>query len=456
MQNEGAGALARIEKALATRYPYENKMVPDVERIRDLLDLLGSPQRTYPSIHLTGTNGKTTTARMADALLRELGLRTGRFTSPHLRSFTERIALEGEPIDAERFAAAFDEITPYVEIIDTRHPQRMTFFEVLTAMAFAIFADAPIDVGVIEVGLGGRWDATNVIHAPVVVVTPIGLDHVGILGDTVEQIATEKAGIVHSGATVVCATQPPGATAVLQERAASVQARVVREGVDFGVRSRSVAVGGQSLELTGLGGDYDEVFLPLYGAHQAGNAACALAAVEAFFAADQRGPLNPDAVRAAFAGVRSPGRLEVVRRSPTVLLDGAHNPAGAAALADAVEESFGFERLIGVMAVLADKDVAGLLEQLDPVLTELVVTTNSSPRSMPVEELAEVARDVLGDARVTAASRLDDAIDRAVALADAGGPGGGVLVTGSIVTVGEARTLLTGIGLDGPTPGGPA
>ena len=444
MENEGAAALARIEKALATRYPFENQMVPDLERITDLLDLLGQPQRSYPSIHLTGTNGKTTTARMIDTLLREFGIRTGRYTSPHLQTMTERIALDGKPVDAERFAATFDELAPYVEIVDGRHAHRMTFFEVLTAMAFALFADAPIDVGVVEVGLGGRWDATNVLNAPVVVVTSIGLDHVALLGGTVEAIAGEKAGIIHPGATVVTAGQLEPAAAVLAARADEVGARVAREGLHFGVRSRSIAVGGQMLDLTGLGGDYDEVFLPLYGAHQAANAACALAAVEAFFAAEDRGPLDIEVVRAAFAGVTSPGRLEVVRRSPTVLLDGAHNPAGALALADAVDEAFSFTRLVGVLGVLGDKDAAGLLEALEPVLSEVVVTTNSSPRAQAAEALAEVAREVLGDARVVVVDRLDDAIDRAVALADEEGPGGGVLVTGSIVTVGEARTLLAG------------
>src|SRR3954470_3368170 len=267
---EGAVALARVEKALEARFP--TRMVPDLDRIKDLMDLLGQPQRAYPSIHLTGTNGKTTTARMADALLREFGMRTGRYTSPHLQHVTERIALDGEPLDAERFAATYDDIAPYVDIVDGRHPERVTFFEVLTAMAFAAFADAPVDVGVIEVGLGGRWDATNVIDAPVAVVTPIGLDHVGLLGDTVEAIAAEKAGIIHPGAVVVEGPQPAAAAAVLARRAEEVGASVVRVGTDFGVRSRVVAVGGQMLELEGLGGSYDEIFLPLHGPHQAGNA----------------------------------------------------------------------------------------------------------------------------------------------------------------------------------------
>jgi dihydrofolate synthase/folylpolyglutamate synthase len=426
-------------------------MVPDLDRIRDVMDLLGNPQRNYPSIHITGTNGKTTTARMIDSILREFGLRTGRYTSPHLQSVTERIALDGVPLDAEAFAAAFDDVAPYVEIVDSRHPDRMTFFELLTAMAFATFADAPIDVGVIEVGLGGRWDATNVIDAPVAVVTAIGLDHVGILGDTVEQIAAEKAGIVHEGAVLVSGRQPSGAAEVITARAQEVGARMMREGVDFGVATRAVAVGGQMLDLQGIAGDYEGVFLPLYGAHQADNAAVAVAAVEAFFGAGPggihagRGPLDVDVIRAALAGVTSPGRLEVVRRGPTVILDGAHNPAGAHALAAALEEAFSFDRLIGVLAVLDDKDAAGLLGALEPVLTSVVVTTNGSPRALPAQALAEIAREVLGDSRVQVAGRLDDALEVAIGEAETGPlGGGGVIVTGSIVTVGEARTLLGG------------
>jgi dihydrofolate synthase/folylpolyglutamate synthase len=444
-----AAALARVEKALEARFP--TRMVPDLDRITDLLDLLGSPQRSYPSIHITGTNGKTSTARMIDALLRGFGVRTGRYTSPHLQSVVERIALDGAPVSAERFAAAYDDVAPYVEFVDGRHPDRMTFFEVLTAMAFATFADAPVDVAVLEVGLGGRWDATNVVDAPVAVVTPIGLDHVGILGDTVEAIAGEKAGIVAAGAMLVEAPQLPPAAAVLDARAAEVGATVLRAGIDFGVRTRSVAVGGQLVGLEGLGGTYDEVFLPLHGAHQAGNASCALAAVEAFFglrggAAEGRGPLDIEVVRSTFAGVTSPGRLEVVRRSPTLILDGAHNPAGAMALAAALNEAFTFDRLVAVVAVLDDKDVAGLLSALDPVVTSIVATTNGSPRALPADVLADVARDVLGDARVEVAARLDDAIEIAVTTAETGDGvlgSGAVLVTGSIVTVGEARRLVS-------------
>jgi dihydrofolate synthase/folylpolyglutamate synthase len=435
-------SLARIDRALEDRYP--TRMVPDLDRIVDLLALLGDPHLAYPSIHITGTNGKTSTARMIDQLLRELGMRTGRHTSPHLEHVTERICVDGEPLAPERFADLYDEVAPYAEMVDGRHTDRVTFFELLTAMGFAAFADAPVDIAVVEVGLGGRWDATNVINAPVAVVTPISLDHVGILGSTIEEIASEKAGLIHPGATVVSAPQPESAGLVLARRAEQVDARVVREGLDFGVRSRVVAVGGQMLELQGLGGSYEEVFLPLYGEHQASNAACALAAVESFFGAAHRGPLDVDAVRAAFAAVRSPGRLEVVRRSPTVLIDGAHNPAGAAALAAALEDAFGFDRMVAVVAMLDDKDAEGLLAELEPVVSEVVITRNGSPRALPAADLAAIAVEVFGEDRVQVTERLDNAIEIAITAAEAEGVlgGSGVLVTGSIVTVGEARHLL--------------
>jgi dihydrofolate synthase/folylpolyglutamate synthase len=441
-----ADPLARVEKALEERFP--TRMVPDLDRIVDLLTLLGDPQRAFPAIHITGTNGKTSTARMIDGLLRELALRTGRYTSPHLESVTERICVDTEPLAAERFAEVYDEVAPFAELVDARHSERVTFFELLTAMAFAAFADAPVDAAVVEVGLGGRWDATNVLQAPVAVVTPISLDHVGILGDTIEAIAAEKAGIVHPGATVVSALQPEAAARVLLERAGDVGATVRHEGLDFGVRSRTVAVGGQLLTLQGLAGVYDEVFLPLYGEHQARNAAYALAAVEAFLGQADREPLDAELVRAAFAGAASPGRLEVLRRSPTVLIDGAHNPAGASALTAALQDAFSFDRLVGVVAMLDDKDAAGMLAELEPVLSSVVVTTNGSPRAMPAMELAEIARDVFDEDRVEISERLDDAIDLAVATAesDAALGGAGVIVTGSIVTVGEARHLSRGSG----------
>jgi dihydrofolate synthase / folylpolyglutamate synthase len=435
-------SLARVEKALQARFP--SRMVPDLDRIVDLLSLLGDPQRAFPSIHITGTNGKTSTARMIDALLRELSLRTGRYTSPHLESVTERICVDTVPLDAERFAQVYDEVAPLAEYVDARHPDQVTFFELLTAMGFAAFADAPVDVAVVEVGLGGRWDATNVINAPVAVVTPISLDHVGVLGDTIEAIATEKAGLIHEGATVICAVQPEAAVKAIVERAATVGATILAEGINFGVRTRAIAVGGQFLELQGLAGVYDEVFLPLYGEHQARNAALALAAVEAFLGQAEREPLDVDLVREAFAGVSSPGRLEVVRRSPTVLLDGAHNPAGAAALTAALEDAFTFDKLVAVVAMLDDKDATGVLGELEPIVNEVVITTNGSPRAMPATALAEIAAEVFGPDRVHVAERLDDAIDGAIGLAETEATmgGAGVIVTGSIVTVGEARHML--------------
>jgi dihydrofolate synthase/folylpolyglutamate synthase len=442
----GLAALARVEKALEDRTP--TRMVPDLDRISDLLDLLGSPQRAYPSIHLTGTNGKTSTARMIDSLLRGFGMRTGRYTSPHLERVSERIALDGVPLSAERFAAVYDEVAPLVDLVDTRHPDRMTFFEVLTAMAFAAFADAPVGAAVVEVGLGGRWDATNRIEAPVAVITSIGLDHVGILGSTVAEIAAEKAGIITPGAVCVSSPQPPEALAVIEARVADVGATLILAGRDVGLRSRVLAVGGQHLALAGLGGDYDDILLPLHGVHQAGNALAALVAVEAFFGlsvGDTRGPIDVETVREAFANVSSPGRLEVVRRGPTVIIDGAHNPAGAAAVAAALSEEFAFDRCIGVLAVLGDKDAEGILSALEPVVAAVVCSTNSSPRAMPADELAGVAREVFGDDRVEVEVRLDDALEVAIELAEAGTEGmagTGVIVTGSIVTAGEARTLL--------------
>jgi dihydrofolate synthase/folylpolyglutamate synthase len=425
-------------------------MAPGLERIHELLNLLGSPHRSYPAIHITGTNGKTSTARMIDALLRELGLRVGRYTSPHLESVTERIAIDGEPLAPEAFAAAYDDVAPYVHVVDNRHPEPVSYFEVTTAMAFAAFADAPVDVAVVEVGLGGTYDTTNVLEAPVAVVTPIALDHTHVLGPTVTDIATDKAGIVHPGAFLIAAHQPVEAAEALLRRSVEVGATVAREGMEFGVIDRRPGVGGQLMDLRGLQASYTDVVLPLLGAHQAGNAACALAAVEAFLGTS--GALDDDIVHAAFAAVTSPGRLETVRTSPTILLDAAHNPAGAAALVAALGESFAFFRLVGVLAVFGDKDVAGFIEALEPALDELVVTTNGSPRAMPVEELADLAAGVLGADRVQAVARLDDAIAAAVALAEAdadlvGSPGGlGVLVTGSVVTVGEARRLLRGAG----------
>jgi dihydrofolate synthase/folylpolyglutamate synthase len=436
--------LQRVLAALATRYPAEDRMIPDLDRITLLCDLLGSPQRGYPSIHLTGTNGKSSTARMIDALLQGFGLRPGRYTSPHLDSVTERITVDGQPLTDEQFTAVYDEIAPYLELVDSRMPLPMTFFEVLTAMAFAAFADAPVDMAVLEVGLGGSWDATNVVDARTAVVLPIGLDHMPLLGTTLTEIATEKAGIISAGATVVLAQQEPEAAEVLLRRCVDVGATVAREGLEFGVVSRATAVGGQLLSLQGLGGRYDDIYLPLHGAHQAANAAAALAAIEAFLGGGDKGMLDVELIREGFARTASPGRLEVVRTSPTVLLDAAHNAPGMAATVAALTDAFAFTHLVAVVACLADKDVVAMLEVLEPAVAQVVVTQNGSPRALPVDDLRDLATDVFGEDRVQVEDSLDDALSTAVALADAEAEygGAGVLVTGSIVTVGEARTLL--------------
>ncbi|WP_073419137.1 bifunctional tetrahydrofolate synthase/dihydrofolate synthase [Geodermatophilus nigrescens] len=440
--------LSRVEKELLARWP-ETRLEPSLGRIAALVDLLGSPHRAYPVVQVAGTNGKTTTARMVDELLRGFGLRVGRFTSPHLQSVRERIVLDGEPVDAERFVETYDDIAPYVQMVDAAGEHPMSFFEVTVGMAYALFAEAPVDVAVIEVGMGGTWDATNVVDARVAVVTPVSLDHAEYLGPDVTTIAGEKAGIIKPDAIAVLARQQPGALDALVRRAVEVEAVVAREGTEFGVLDRKVAVGGQQLRLQGLGGEYEDVYLPLFGAHQAQNAATALAAVEAFLGAGAAtGPVDVETVRAAFAAVRSPGRLERVRTSPSVLVDAAHNPAGMAATVEAIRESFDFTRLVGVVACVRGKDVEGMLRELETVCAELVVTENGSARSMPADELGALAVDVFGADRVSVSPRLPEAITEAIELAEAGPDdalgGSGVLVTGSVITAGEARTVLGG------------
>jgi dihydrofolate synthase/folylpolyglutamate synthase len=423
------------------------RMVFDLGRIEALLDLLGSPQRAYPSIHITGTNGKTSTARMIDSLLRAHGLRTGRYTSPHLETVRERIAIEGEPIDEPRFVEVYREVLPLAELVDAKTGEQLTYFDMTTSMAFAAFADAPVDVAVVEVGLGGADDSTNVLQAQTCVITPIGLDHTEWLGDTLTDIATAKAGIIHEGATLILATQAEEAAEPILERCTEVGATVAREGREFGILGRGLAVGGQVLTIQGLSGIYEDVFLPLHGAHQAQNAAVALAAVEAFLGAGSTSrALDGENVRSGFAGTSSPGRLERVRSAPTILLDAAHNPHGMAATVAALEDEFAFRRLVVVVAMLADKDVFGALELLEPVVDAVVVTRNSSSRAMPPARLAELAIEVFGEDRVTVAPELPDAIEAAVNLAeedmDAGISGVGVLITGSVFTVADARKLL--------------
>ncbi|WP_419150638.1 bifunctional tetrahydrofolate synthase/dihydrofolate synthase [Nocardia vinacea] len=451
--------MALVEAELDRRWP-ETKIEPSLTRITTLMDLLGSPQQNYPAIHIAGTNGKTSVTRMIDALLTALHRRTGRITSPHLQLATERISIDNAPITPAEYVATYRELLPYIEMIDKQSAAAdgpaMSKFEVLTGMAYAAFAEAPVDVAVVETGMGGRWDATNVIDGQVAVITPIGLDHTDFLGDDLASIAGEKAGIIKRApeslvprdTVAVIAEQEPEAMDVLLRRAVEVDAAVAREGSEFRVLARQIAVGGQQLELQGLGGVYDEIFLPLHGEHQARNAVLALAAVEAFFGAGADRQLDIEAVRAGFASVTSPGRMERMRNAPTIFIDAAHNPAGAQALAAALTAEFDFRKLVGVVAVLGDKDVAGMLDALEPVLDEIVVTNNGSPRAMDVERLADLAVQRFGDERVVTAETLPDALETAIAIAEEVGDSGemvsgaGVVVTGSVVTAGAARALF--------------
>ena len=441
---------AEIYAQILTRAP-EHKVSPTIERVAELVDLLGSPQHAYRAIHLTGTNGKTSTARMIERLLREVGLRTGRFTSPHLHSVRERISIDGAPISAEQFVDTWRDIEPYVQMVDAnlleRGHSRLNFFEVLTAMAYAAFADAPIEVAVVEVGLGGQWDSTNVIDGEVAVFTPIARDHERWLGHSMEEIATIKAGIIKKldpPAVVVSADQPEEVATILAQRAVAQGARVVAQGFDAEVADRAVAVGGQLINLRTPAGLYTDIFLPLHGAHQAQNALLALVAVEQFLGG---GALDGGVVEAAFADVTSPARLELARSSPTVLVDAAHNPAGAQVLVDAVQEAFTFSRLVGVVGVMADKDADGILSVLEPLLDEVVITQSTSMRSMDPADLAEIARDIFDEDVVHLQANLAEAIAMAADLAEQGdrdqiATGTGVLVAGSVILAADARAVF--------------
>jgi len=429
-----------IEQALLARWP-ETRIEPTLERIAALVDMLGSPQLTYPTIHIGGTNGKTTTSRMIDSLLFEMGLRTGRFTSPHLESYLERIAINGEPIAAKDLIFSFNDISAYLDLMDEKFEHPISFFEAITALAFAAFAEHPIDVGVIEVGMGGQWDATNVVKADVSVIMPIGLDHTEYLGETLTEIAQTKAGIIKEGGYVVLAQQEPECAVELLKQAALVGADVAREGVEYSVLTRSIAVGGQLLAIQGTKEIYTDIFIPLHGKHQASNAAAALVAVEVFFG-DQ--DLDIEAVRAGFANVKSPGRCEVLHRDPTIIVDAAHNPHGASAIADTIQTEFTFDEVIGVFAPMGDKDVRGILLELEQVMDSIIVTANSSPRSMKVDELEKIAAEIFGNDRVFTAPTVTDAIDKAVkdCIRPLSEDTIGILITGSVVTVGEARAIV--------------
>ena len=448
--------MRRIEAEILSRAP-EHRIQPSLERVEAVLDLLGNPERAYRVVHVTGTNGKTSTVRMIERLLAATGMRTGRFTSPHLATIRERIALDGEPISEEGFIAAWEDVAPCIRLVDERSQSaggpRLSFFEVLTVMALAAFADHPVDVAVVEVGLGGTWDSTNVVPSDVEVITPVGRDHCAWLGDSLEEIAANKAGIIKDGATLITAAQPVAVQAVIAAAAAEhgvVWRRELDPEEDPGepgagilrVVDRTPAVGGQMVVLATAAAVYEDVFVPLHGDYQARNALLALAAVEAVFGGRA---LPAKVVEDGFASVTSPGRLEVLRSSPTVLVDAGHNPHGVSALVGAVEEVFDFRHLVAVVGVMADKDAEGILSVLEPVTDAVVVVPIDSPRAMDVEDLADIAREVYGADRVVVAEDLAGGVERAVSLSegfDAPLTASGVLIVGSVVLAARARALF--------------
>lgn len=439
--------LREVYAALLDRAP-ENRIEPDLSRIRRVMELMGNPQRSYRTIRIAGTNGKTTTARIIERILREAGLRTGRTTSPHLHSPVERIGIDGAPIDEEGFLQAYRDVEPFAQIVDEEQLAaggvRLTFFEYLTAMAFQAFATAPVDVAVVETGLGGTWDATGVAEPDVSVITAIGLDHQDYLGETIAEIAGEKAGILTKDAiAVIAAQQHHDAADVLQERIEQLGCEAAIEDQQIGVIARTPGVGGQQLTLQGIAGRYEDVFLSLLGEHQARNALMAVAACEAFLGGGAE-PLNGEVLGAALASVTSPGRAEVVRQAPTVLIDAAHNPSGAETLVATVRENFRFTRTIGLVGILQEKNAEEILAVLEPLMDSVVITRSSSPRAIPADELADLARDVFDDEdRVIEAADLPDAIQAAVDLAEEGGDQfGGVVVAGSVTLAAEVRDLL--------------
>lgn len=434
-----------LQIAILQRTP-EHKFEPTLERMQMAFNLLGDPQLSYRSVHVTGTNGKTSTSRMIATLLQASGRKVGRYTSPHLSSMNERICVNEEPISKRQFLDAYNDVAPYIGIVDDLGKRngtpQLSFFEVFTVIGLATFADIPVDAAVVEVGIGGLWDATNVIDAEVAVICPISVDHQQYLGETAVEAAAIKSDIIKPGAIAVSAAQTPEVAAVLRARATQVGATIRFVGEDIELIDRQVAVGGQVVTVRTPAAVYQDVFIPLHGMHQAENAALALAAMEAF---NGGRALEAAIVEEGFAIASSPGRLEVVRTSPSILVDAAHNPHGARALADALQESFDYSHIVGVYAAMADKDVESVLAELEPVLDELVVTSMFTPRAMPVEELAEVAREVFGVDRVHVKPKLLDAVDKAVELSDATldpAASTGVVIFGSVVLAGNARDLL--------------
>lgn len=442
---------AAAYQELLSRAP-ENNMQPRLQPIADVCDLLGSPQKMFRTIHITGTNGKTSVARFTERLLAEHNLRVGRFTSPHLMSVTERIVIDGEPISEAAFVDVLEDIAPFVAMVDGQLHQAgepaLTFFEILAIMAIAAFADAPVDVAVIEVGLGGTWDATNVVDADVAVVTSISLDHTSMLGNTLAEIASEKSGIIKENSDVVLGQVSDDVAAIFQKKVHEPARRLVRFGHELNVVDRTLGVGGQQLTVDGIASEYRDVFVSAHGQHQAHNATLAICAVEMLLGGGRQS-LNAEVLTYGLADITLPGRLENVSTNPTILADASHNPAGMATTLDTLEESFDFNYVIGLVGILADKDAEAILEVLEPVLDEVIITESQSPRAIQAEDLADMARDIFGDERVRVEANLAEAIVLASDTAQRrDDPGCAVLATGSVTIAGEVRLLLKAPAVD--------
>lgn len=431
-----------VEAELLRRWP-EVRIQPSLERIAYLCDALGSPQLSYPTIHIAGTNGKTSTTRMIDQIAHKLGYRTGRFTSPHLEKITERISINNEPISADAFVATYNDIALYLDMVDSRMSNPLSFFETVTAMAFVAFAEYPVDIGVIEVGMGGEWDATNVVDGAINVITPIGLDHMEYLGSTIEEIAETKSGIIKPGSIAVLSAQEPEVAKILIEKCIEVEAAPLRQGIEFSLVKREIALGGQVITVDGVNGRYEDLFLPLYGQHQGDNATLAIAAMEAFSGEMK---LDEDLLRQAFATITSPGRMEVLMRDPTVIVDAAHNPHGAISLRNTLSHEFDFTSLVGILAPMGDKDVIGMLQVLEPVLGRVILTKNSSERALDIAPLEKMAKSVFGSDRISTFATLEEAIEAGIAQVksdnqlNAGSCA--LVITGSVVSAGQARKIV--------------
>ena len=419
---------------LDSHIDFESKMpnrraLPTLDPMRALMTVLGDPQESIPSVHVTGTNGKGSTSAMVTALMMTQGLSVGTFTSPNLHRVSERLAYNGEPIDDESFLGVLTELASIEPMLE----DRPTRFELLTAAAWSWFADDAVDAMVIEVGLGGTWDSTNVLRGDVAVLTNFSYDHTDVLGPTLEGIAAEKSGIIEEGSVVVVGETRADLLAIVEAHAARVGAAAVWvAGRDFGCEDNRVAVGGRLVTLWTPGGRYEDVLVPLHGAHQGANAACALAATEAFFGR----ALDQAVVEEGFGIVRVPGRLEVVGRRPLLLVDGAHNVAGMTALGLALAEEFAVAgNRVAVVGMLSGRDPSAMLAALAPsAVSTIVACEPDSPRALPASDLADAGR-ALG-MTVHEERSVHDALALARGLVNARGL---IVVCGSMYTVGAAR-----------------